>query len=148
MRALEVSQETGAVARRKQRLRLTHAGVERFLRGAVRHESLALLDADVSQLIDHRPIALDPGLALDNAIEQHEEALVTFDRGVEILVLDVDEHRIKWIADLLQRVELDPLAVGDRLLNVGVAMAPEVRATASSRCSHSWGERLKQRAVP
>src|SRR4029077_5826823 len=60
MRALEVSQETGAVARRKQRLRLTHAGVERFLRGAVGHESLALLDADGSQLIDHRPIALDP----------------------------------------------------------------------------------------
>jgi len=27
------------------------------------------------QLIDHRPIALDPGLALDDAIEQQEEAV-------------------------------------------------------------------------
>ena len=104
------------------------ASLQNLLGLRVGIEGLALLDADRLELIDHHLVAFEPGLALHEAVERLEEAQVVGDRAVEHDVDRIDELRRRRIGRLRERIELDPLAVGDRLGDVGVAAALQIRA--------------------
>ena len=76
-------------------------------------------------MIDHRLVPSQPRLGLHDAVERLEEAQVVGNGRVVDDVDRIDEHRRRRVGRLRQRIDLDPLAVGDRLGDVGVAAALE-----------------------
>ena len=89
-------------------------------------KGLPFLDADGLELVDHGAVALEPGLRLDHAVERLEEAQVVGNGGVEDYVDGVDELRLRRMSGLRERIELDPLAVGDCLGDISVTAALKV----------------------
>ena len=58
-------------------------GIELIAAGGIGGEGLALLNTDHTQRVDHGPVAFDPGLLLDEAVEMVVVAAVVGDDGVE-----------------------------------------------------------------
>jgi len=81
-------------------VRLQDRAVEDLLRLLVRVKRFALFDADRLQQIDHDPIAIDPRLALHEAVERLKEAHLVQDRAVEQDIDRLDELRLGRIACL------------------------------------------------
>ena len=81
-----------------------------------------------AQRIDHRPVALDPGLALHEAVERLEEAQIVGDRAVEQRVDGIDEARLRRARRLGQRIDPGAPAIGHGLGDVGIAAAAQVGA--------------------
>ncbi len=86
-------------------------------------EGLALLDADGLELVDHDLVTGEPRLGLDDAVERFKIAHVPGDGGVVDHVDRIDELGRRRMSSLRERVELDPLAVGDGFGDVGLAAA-------------------------
>ena len=104
-----------------------HARCKRLLDRRIGCERLALVDADRLQLVDHGTVAVKPRFALHDPIEMDEKALVVADRGIEQDILHISEDRRWRSRGLRNRINLDALAVSDRLCDVGIAMAGEIR---------------------
>ena len=124
------------VGRRERSLVFRLQPGTRFLRSIVKNrprlrvgiKGLALLDADCPKRIDHRLVARQPGLALHHSVERLEEAGVVWDVRLEHYAGCIDEHRLRRVASLRQRVELHALRVRDGLRHGRVAAGLKDRA--------------------
>src|SRR6476646_10527082 len=109
-------------------MRFTGGVRQYLLRPRVGKEGLAFLDADRLERINHRIVSFEPRLCLNDTVERLEETLVVGDGAVVDEVDRVDKRRCRRRYGFREWIELDPLAVGDRLGNVGLAAALRDRA--------------------
>src|SRR6185437_13700669 len=86
--------KTCIIALLEESLGLADSSRQNLLPRCVRLKWLVLLDADGAELIDHRAVAIDPRLALHDAVEVHEIACVVTDGAVVIDVLYIRENRL------------------------------------------------------
>jgi hypothetical protein len=76
-------------------MRFARGVVQQVLRPRVGIEGFALLDADRGELIDHRPVSLQPGFRLHDPAKRFEEPHVVRDSAVIDEVDRVDED-CRW----------------------------------------------------
>src|SRR5262249_28172145 len=98
------------------------------LRAFVGAERFAFFYADRLEQVDHRPVAIEPGLDLYHAVERLEEAQVVRNRIVVDDVNHVDEDGCRRLRRGRQWVDLDLLAIVSGPRHVGGAAARGVGA--------------------
>jgi hypothetical protein len=95
--------------------------------GGVGVEGLAFVDSDRAQGVDHRLVPGQPGLGLDEPVQNVEEVGRVGDGCVEHLIGGIDESGRSRVVGIAEWVDPNALAVCDGPADVVVAAAVQVR---------------------